>query len=151
MFLYFGFFVRKAHSVTEVTRSQKMAYIFIQSSIFPFILAYAILNKHHNIAQMSNHSFHFRNNLYAHCQSINQVTEIPNELQNVHIKFIYRTIVWYLPMRPTLCDQKVKSARIRSLLSHDLWIFSAKLALGDAHWLGHVKYRTSLWWDDDHC
>ena len=34
-------------------RSQKMAYIFVQNGIFPHILAYAIWNKHHKIAQLT--------------------------------------------------------------------------------------------------
>ena len=34
-------------------RSQKMAYIFLQHGIFPLILAYAIWNLHHSIAQLT--------------------------------------------------------------------------------------------------
>ena len=35
------------------SRSQNMAYIFVQHGIFPLILAYAIWNLHHSIAQLT--------------------------------------------------------------------------------------------------
>ena len=49
MFLWIGF---PSENALGKRRSQKIAYtcIFVLSGIFPLILAYAILNKHHNIA-----------------------------------------------------------------------------------------------------